>query len=57
MQAILDLIIKYSIFYGAKYFFKDGLKNNLVYKPSIKYFKLLTNNYTVKEWESTGLSN
>ena len=50
------LINKYSIFNGAKYS-EDGLQNYLVYQSSIKCFKLLTNNYTVKEWESKGLSN
>ena len=51
------MIDKYSIFNGAKCFSKNGLQNILVYQPSIKYFKLLINNYTVKEWVSEGLSN
>ena len=48
---------KYSIFNGAKCFSEGGLQNHVVYQLSIKYFKLLTNNYTVKKLESKGFSN
>ena len=50
-----DLINKFRIFNGAKCFSKNGLQNNFVYQVSIRYFKLVTNNYTVKKWESIGL--
>ena len=43
-------------FIGKSHFGEDGTKNNLVFQPMYRYFKMITNTDYIPSWNSKGLS-
>ena len=46
-----------SYFTGKSHFVEDGAQNYLVFQPTHKYFKLITNKLSILSKQSKGLSN
>ena len=51
-----DLINKFSILNGAKYFSLGIFQNYLVFKPTKKYIKYMTGTTRIEWWKSNGMS-
>ena len=45
-----------SYFIGKSHFGEDGTQNYLVFRPIIRYFKVITNTDYISSWKSKGLS-
>ena len=45
-----------SYFIGKSHFYEDGTQSYLVFQPTNKYFKVITNTDYVSSWKSKGLS-
>ena len=46
-----------SYFLGRSHFEEDGAQNYLVFQPTDKYFKIITNTKYISSWQSKGLSD
>ena len=51
-----DLINKFSIFNGAKYFSSGVFQNYLVFRPPKKYMKYFSGTTWIDSWKSNGMS-
>ena len=51
-----DLIDKFSVLNGAKYFSLGIFQNYLVFTPARKYIKCFTSTTRVESWKSNGIS-
>ena len=51
-----DLIDKFSVLNGAKYFSLGIFQNYLVFTPARKYIKYFTSTTRVESWKSNGIS-
>ena len=45
-----------SYFIGKSHFGEDGTQNYLVFQPTYRYFKMITNTDYISSWKSKGLS-
>ena len=55
-ELFADMINKYGIINGAKYFSLDGLQNYLVFQLFINYFSTENHNDNIELWTSKGIS-